>query len=59
LSDYKTIPESVLNYIAKQIGAEPGDFLLYAQREPTCREHIEKIRQAYGYRNFTQQEYQS
>jgi len=59
LSDLKTIPDSVLNYIAEQIGADVGAFSLYAQRGPTRREHIEEIRQAYGYRNFTQQEYQS
>ena len=59
LSDLKTIPDSVLNYIAEQIGADAGEFALYAQRGPTRREHIEEIRQAYGYRNFTQREYQS
>ncbi|MCY9732167.1 Tn3 family transposase [Paenibacillus alvei] len=61
LSDLKMIPipESVLSYIAKQVGVEPDVFALYAQREPTRREHMEEIRQAYGYRNFTLREYRS
>ena len=59
LSDIKNIPNSVLNYIAEQIGTDPGAFSLYAQREPTRREHLEEIRQAYGFRNFTSREYQS
>lgn len=59
LSDLKMIPDSVLSYIAKQVGVEPDVFALYAQREPTRREHMEEIRQAYGYRNFTLREYRS
>ncbi len=59
LSDLKMIPGSVLSYIAKQVGVEPDVFPLYAQREPTRREHMEEIRQAYGYRNFTLREYRS
>lgn len=59
LSDLKIIPESVLCYIAKQIGVEADVFSLYAQREPTRREHLEEIRQAYGYRNFTFREYRT
>lgn len=59
LSDLKMIPDSVLSYIAKQVGVEPDVFPLYAQREPTRREHMEEIRQAYGYRNFTLREYRS
>lgn len=59
LSDLKMIPDSVLSYIAKQVGVDPDVFPLYAQREPTRREHMEEIRQAYGYRNFTLREYRS
>lgn len=57
LSDLNDIPESVIGYIAKQIGVESNVFSLYAQREPTRREHMEEIRNAYGYRNFTIREY--
>ena len=49
----------MLSYIAKQVGVDPDVFPLYAQREPTRREHMEEIRQAYGYRNFTLREYRS
>jgi TnpA family transposase len=59
LSDLKMIPDSVLGYIAQQVGVDPDVFSLYAQREPTRREHMEEIRQAYGYRNFTLREYRS
>jgi TnpA family transposase len=58
LSDYKMVPDSLLDYIAKQIGVNANIFSLYAQREPTRREHIEQIRQIYGYRNYTDSEYQ-
>lgn len=59
LTDVKTIPETVLRYIANQVGVNPDVFPLYAQREPTRREHMEEIRQAYGYRNFTLREYRT
>jgi TnpA family transposase len=45
LSDLKHIPDSVISYIAKQVGVAPDVFPLYAQREPTRREHMEEIRQ--------------
>ncbi|WP_311764926.1 DUF4158 domain-containing protein [Paenibacillus agricola] len=57
LSDLKHIPDSVISYISKQVGVAPDVFPLYAQREPTRREHMEEIRQTYGYRNFTLREY--
>ncbi|MEJ3718486.1 DUF4158 domain-containing protein [Paenibacillus polymyxa] len=41
LSDLKMIPDSVLSYIAKQVGVEPDVFPLYAKREPARREHID------------------
>lgn len=59
LSELKSVPDSVLRYIAKQIGVQPSVFSQYAQRETTRREHMEEIRQAYGYRSFTIHEYRS
>jgi TnpA family transposase len=59
LSDYKAIPDSLLNYIAEQVKVKSDAFLLYAQREQTRREHIDEIRQIYGYRNFTQHKYKA
>lgn len=57
LSDLKEIPGTVLSYIAKQINVNPDAFSSYALREQTRREHIEEIRQEYGYRNFTTREH--
>ncbi len=59
LSDQKSIPDKVLNYIANQVDIDPDVYPLYAQREPTRREHLEEIRQAYGFQNFTLSEYRS
>lgn len=57
LSEIDSIPYSVLNYIAAQIDIDPDVFPLYAQREPTKREHLEEIRQEYGYKSFSIKEY--
>lgn len=59
LSNTKEIPNRVLVYIAKQIQVRPEEFALYAQREATRKEHLEEIRQLYGYRNFTIREYRN
>lgn len=33
-------PQAMLNYVAEQVGADPGTFELYARREETRRDHI-------------------
>jgi TnpA family transposase len=53
LTDVEPIPHDVLVYIAKQIHVSSQSFALYAQRDPTKHEHLEEIRQIYGYRNFS------
>lgn len=53
LSEIEPIPDYVIQYIAKQIDANPESFSLYAKREPTKHEHMEEIRQVYGYQNFS------
>ncbi|MEQ6375951.1 Tn3 family transposase [Bacillaceae bacterium S4-13-56] len=53
LTDVEPIPDYVVQYIAKQINANPDSFSLYAQRDPTKHEHMEEIRQVYGYQNFS------
>nr|WP_242835639.1 DUF4158 domain-containing protein [Ruminiclostridium josui] len=53
LTEIDSIPYNVLEYIARQIDASPDDFFLYAQRDPTKREHLEEIRQEYGYKSFS------
>ncbi|MCM3715488.1 Tn3 family transposase [Alkalihalobacillus oceani] len=53
LSDVGPIPDYIIEYIASQIDVNPNSFSLYAQREPTKHEHMEEIRQVYGYQNFS------
>ncbi len=57
LSDIKEVSPLILSYIAKQLDIDPESFALYAQRGPTRREHLEEIRQEYGYKNFSLSEY--
>ncbi|WP_010648716.1 Tn3 family transposase [Oceanobacillus massiliensis] len=57
LSDVKEVSPLILSYLAKQLNLDPETFSLYAQREPTRREHLEEIRQEYGYQNFSLSEY--
>lgn len=57
LIEIDSIPYTVLEYIARQINVNPDDFSLYPQREPTKREHLEEIRQEYGYKSFSSKEY--
>ncbi len=57
LSDVEPIPDYVIQYIARQINADPNSFSLYAQRDPTKHEHLEEIRQVYGYQNFSASKY--
>ena len=57
LSHIKTIPESVLIYIAAQINANPEAFSIYPQREATSREHMEELRQEYGYCHLSNEDY--
>lgn len=52
LVDLPEVPESLLEYVAKQLDIDPGTYSLYARRDPTRREHLEELRQVYGYRNF-------
>lgn len=47
LVDLPEIPESLLQFVAKQIEVDPDIFSLYARRDPTRREHLEEIRQEY------------
>jgi len=51
------IPENLISYVAKQINVEPNVFSLYAQRDTTRREHLEEIRQVFGYINFDKSDY--
>lgn len=59
LVDLPEVPESLLQFVAKQIEVDPDIFPLYARRDPTRREHLEEIRQEYGYRTFTVNDYRT
>ncbi|WP_368659915.1 DUF4158 domain-containing protein [Bacillus toyonensis] len=53
----KSIPDSVIHYISKQIGSTPSSLSLYPQRENTLWDHLKEIRNEYGLVTFTLKEY--
>lgn len=53
----KSIPDSVIHYISKQIGASPSSLSLYPQRENTFWDHLKEIRSEYDFVTFTLKEY--
>ena len=53
----KSIPDSVLLYISKQIGATPSSLSLYPQRENTLWDHLKEIRSEYDFVTFALKEY--
>ncbi len=55
LISINNIPESVLAYISEQIKVSPKELELYAQRENTRLEHLQEIRELYGFKNYTDQ----
>ncbi|MGL4980521.1 MAG: DUF4158 domain-containing protein [Fusobacteriaceae bacterium] len=54
----KSIPKSVVSYIAKQIGTGVVPARKYPQRENTLWVHLKEIREEYGFTTFTDSEYQ-
>ncbi|MGE7307798.1 Tn3 family transposase [Priestia megaterium] len=53
----KSIPDSVIHYISKQIGTTPSSLSLYPQRENTLWDHLKEIRSEYDFLTFTLKEY--
>ncbi|MBG9657128.1 Tn3 family transposase [Cytobacillus firmus] len=53
----KSIPDSLIHYISKQIGASPSSLSLYPQRENTLWDHLKEIRSEYDFVTFTLKEY--
>ena len=51
------VPPSIVDYISRQIGADPASLKRYAQRYNTFWEHMNEIRKEYGYLSFTLKEY--
>ncbi|MCU5282032.1 MULTISPECIES: Tn3 family transposase [Bacillus cereus group] len=56
-SHIKSIPDSVIHYISKQIGSTPSSLSLYPQRENTLWDHLKEIRNEYDLVTFTLKEY--
>ena len=54
LGSINEIPSKVLQYIAEQLQVSPKEFEQYAQRENTRFEHLQELREEYGYRNFSE-----
>ena len=52
LSNIKKVPQDLIQYVADQINVDSDVFSSYATRNTTKREHLEEIRQIYGYKNF-------
>lgn len=59
LNSMLDIPDNLIAYVAKQIDVNPDVFSSYAKRDTTRREHLEEIRQVYGYRNLNNSEYRT
>jgi len=57
LGNTQEIPESILLYISEQLNINPKEFDLYFQRENTRMEHFQEIREIYGYRTYSDKEY--
>lgn len=53
LFQIKDIPSPILDYIAKQIDVSPQEYTQYAKRVATRNEHLEELRQHYGYQNLS------
>lgn len=51
------MPESVLAYIAEQLQVNQKEFTQYAQRENTRLEHLNELREVYGFKNFSDSDY--
>jgi len=57
LGNNDLIPEAVLSYIAEQLGIGAEEYEQYAQRENTRLEHLQELRQVYGYKNFAEDDF--
>ena len=53
LTDVSEVPAPILTYIADQVGVKVNAFDQYGLRENTLYEHLEEIRQEFGFRTCT------
>lgn len=51
------IPRATINYIAEQLTIDSSEYAKYANRKNTIFEHLQEIREVYGYKNFTDNDY--
>lgn len=54
----KLVPKGVIRYIARQIGVRVTAIKKYPQRENTLWQHMKELREEYGFKPFTDVEYQ-
>ncbi|MDR0230579.1 MAG: DUF4158 domain-containing protein [Dysgonamonadaceae bacterium] len=52
LTEISDIPDTIIYYIANQINADAKDIENYGIREKTRLEHLQKLREIYGFRFF-------
>ncbi|QOY37630.1 Tn3 family transposase [Anaerobacillus isosaccharinicus] len=52
LTDVEPIPKYIIDHLAKQLHVRSQEYDSYAKRISTKYEHLEEIRQLYGYTNF-------
>jgi TnpA family transposase len=57
LNNISSVPYTVLSYIAEQLQVNPNEFEQYAQRVKTKSDHLQELREAYGFRNFSKSDY--
>jgi len=50
--DLTEVPPRLVRFLAEQVGVPPHTLADYGQRGSTLYEHLEELRQAFGYRNF-------
>ena len=53
LAPGEVIPHEVLSFIGAQLGVPADALLTYAARRQTRQEHMEALREIYGYKTFT------
>jgi TnpA family transposase len=56
ITEVKEIPEEIIAYIASQLNVSPDVFADYGKRVSTIYEHLDEIRQEFGYRDCTWRE---
>ena len=57
LLDIKDVPTVILDYIARQVEVEAGEFELYGKRENTKYDHLQEIIREYKYVRFKKKQY--